>query len=213
MDNLIKISGFQSENRSENLTSTLQSFRVEPCNRREIKEFIEKWHYSKSINGLRISHCFKLLNNNEIIGACIFGGIAMANVWKKYAKEEKDLIELRRLCCIDATPKNTESFFISKCLKWLKKNTDIKLVISYADQTYNHTGIIYQASNFKKVGFTSSGRVINHGGRLYHDKTIRTKYKGILKPFAVKVKLALENKEAFYQDTKPKIIYLYKLKD
>lgn len=212
MDNLIKISGFQSENGSLNLTATLHNFRVEICDRKEIKDFIEKWHYSKNINGLRVTYCFKLINNKEIIGACIFGGIAMANVWKKYVKEEKDLIELRRLCCIDDTPKNTESFFISKCIKWLKKNTQIKLIISYADQTYNHTGVIYQASNFKKVGVTSAGKVINYNGKLYHDKAIRTNYKGKLKPFAQKIKEALECSEAFYQKTKGKIIYTYKLR-
>ena len=63
----------------------------------------------------------------------MYGQIAMANVWKKYVSKEKDLIELRRLCCIDNTPKNTESYFIGFTLRWLKliiiKVLFIKLVI------------------------------------------------------------------------------------
>jgi hypothetical protein len=87
----------------------VKDFVVKICDRKEIKSFIETWHYSKSINGLKSNYCFKLMNNKTIIGAMIYGQIGMANVWKKYADKENELIELRRLCCIDDTPRNTES--------------------------------------------------------------------------------------------------------
>jgi hypothetical protein len=187
----------------------VKTFTVELCERKEIRDFIEKWHYSQNINGLISDYCFKLLDGDKIIGAMIYGRIAMAGVWKKYAEEEGHLTELRRLCCIDDTPKNTESYFIGKTLRWLKKNTDIKRVISYADMTYNHEGTIYKASNFKHCGMTAKGRVIMYQGKRYHDKTIRTKYKGELKPFAKKVKEALETGEAEYVKTQGKHIYIY----
>lgn len=187
------------------------NYTFELCERNEIKDFIEKWHYSHNINGLMSNYCFKLMDGNKIIGAMIYGGLAMANCWKKYATKQEDIIELRRLCCIDDTPKNTESWFIGKTLKWLMLNTKIKKVISYADNTYNHTGIIYQATNFKHIGKTSKGRVILYHGKRYHDKTIRTKYKGELKPFAKEIKQALETGEAFYVPTLGKEIYLYDL--
>ena len=189
----------------------VKDFVVKICDRKEIKSFIETWHYSKSINGLKSNYCFKLMNNKTIIGAMIYGQIGMANVWKKYADKENELIELRRLCCIDDTPRNTESYFIGFTLRWLKKNTEIKKVISYADSNYNHTGIIYKASNFKYLGMTSGGRVIVYNNKQYHDKTIRTKYKGRLKPFAQKIKAALENNLAHYTKTKGKHIYVYEL--
>lgn len=160
------------------------TYTVEPCERKEIRDFIEKWHYSHNINGLLSQYCFKLMDGNTMVGAMIYGGLGMANCWKKYAENKEDIIELRRLCCIDDTPKNTESYFIGKTLKWLLKNTSIKKVISYADNTYGHRGVIYQASNFKHLGKTAKGRVIMWNGKKYHDKTIRTKYKGELKPFA-----------------------------
>jgi hypothetical protein len=187
----------------------VKAFRVELSTIDKLRPFVEQWHYSKSVNGLRLSYCFALRNGEQLIGAALFGGLAMANVWKKYAEKEEDLIELRRLCCIDDTPKNTESFFISKCLLWIKKNTQIKRIISYADTNYNHQGIIYQASNFKRLGETAKGRVILWNGKKYHDKAIRTKYKGRLKPFAARVKAALETGEAFYKEQKGKVIYLY----
>ena len=187
------------------------TYTVEPCERKEIRDFIEKWHYSHNINGLLSQYCFKLMDGDTMVGAMIYGGLGMANCWKKFAENKEDIIELRRLCCIDDTPKNTESYFIGKTLKWLLKNTSIKKVISYADNTYGHKGIIYQASNFKHLGKTAKGRVIMWNGKRYHDKTIRTKYKGELKPFAKRVKEALEKGEAYYEETKGKEIYLYDL--
>ena len=187
------------------------TYTVEPCERKEIRDFIEKWHYSHNINGLLSQFCFKLMDGDTMVGAMIYGGLGMANCWKKYAENKEDIIELRRLCCIDNTPKNTESYFIGKTLKWLLKNTSIKKVISYADNTYGHRGVIYQASNFKHLGKTAKGRVIMWQGKRYHDKTIRTKYKGELKPFAKRVKEALEKGEAYYEETKGKEIYLYDL--
>jgi hypothetical protein len=188
----------------------VREFSVIPCERKEIVNFIEEWHYSKNVNGLTTDYCFKLLDKEEnMIGAMIYGKIAMANVWKKYAESEKDLIELKRLCCIDDTPKNTESYFIGNTLRWLKKNTDIKRVISYADTTYSHEGTIYKATNFKHVGMTNKGKVIMFEGKRYHDKTIRTMYKGKLKPFALKIKEALLAGDAEYVNTLGKHIYLY----
>jgi hypothetical protein len=190
----------------------VKDFRVIKCERNEISQFVENWHYSKNVNGLTISHCFKLLDTTDtLIGAMIYGKIAMANVWKKYADSESDIIELKRLCCIDNTPKNTESFFIGSTLRYLKKHTTIKKVISYADSFYGHEGVIYKASNFDFIGKTSNGRFIIYNDKRYHDKTIRTKYKGKIKPFAQRIIEALESGEATYQNTGGKYIYMYKL--
>ncbi len=187
-------------------------FSVSPCERSEIKDFIEEYHYSGSINGVRSTYCFKMERNGELIGAMLYGQLAMANAYKKYADREEDVIELRRLCLIDDTPKNSESYFIGRTLRWLKKNTDIRKVVSYADPNYGHQGTVYQATNFERVGMTAKGKVIMWNGKKYHDKTIRTKYNGKLKPFAQRVKDALDSGEAHYVEQVPKVIYLMRLK-
>jgi hypothetical protein len=189
----------------------IKEMKVELCQRIEIKDFVEKWHYSKSINGLMSDYCFKLTYDNKMIGAMIYGRVAMANAWKKYTSKPEDLIELRRLCCIDDTPKNTESYFIGKTLRYLKNNTDIKTVVSYADTMQGHEGIIYKASNFKYLGLTAKGKVIMHGEKQYHDKAVRTMYKGKLKPFASRLKEALENGTAYYKKTTGKHIYIFNI--
>ncbi len=192
-------------------------YKVKPATIQEIRSFVEEWHYSGSVNGLRVSYCFGLYDDGALIGGMIYGGLGMANAWKKYADSEDEVIELRRLCCIDDTPKNTESYFIGQTLRWIKKHTDIKVIVSYADAHYGHEGTIYKATNFEHAGMTSKGRVIVWGEKQYHDKTIRTYYTnkaGVkdLKPFAKRVKDALDSGEANYQDRPPKHIYVMNLR-
>ncbi len=191
---------------------SVKEYKVILCTRKEITEFTEKWHYSKSINGVISDYCFKLMDEDKMIGAMIYGRVAMAGAWKKFVEKPTELLELRRLCCIDDTPKNTESYFIGQTLKWIQKNLwEVKKIVSYADTMQGHEGTIYKASNFKHTGMTPKGRVIMYNGKQYHDKTIRTKYKGVIKPYAQRIKDALDNGEAYYKKTTGKHTYVYEL--
>jgi hypothetical protein len=192
--------------------SKVRDFKVDLCERDDIIGFVEHWHYSKSINGIISDFCFRLMDNEQMIGAAIYGRLAMANQWKRFGESEADVIELRRLCCVDKTPKNTESFFIAKTLHWLKKHTQIKTVVSYADMEQNHVGTIYKASNFECLGQQAGAKVIMWNGKKYHDKAVRTKYNGQLKPFAVDLQSAIEAGAAVYQPTAGKVAYSYKLR-
>jgi len=184
---------------------------VKRVERSDVKDFIETHHYSKSINGCIADYCYALYHHDEMKGAMFYGRFAMANQWMKYGECKEDVIELRRLCCVDDTPKNTESFFIGASLRLLKKDWGGKTVVSYADEEYGHKGIIYRATNFKEVGMTKYDKVIIHQGKRYHDKTIRTKdAHGNLKPFAKKIRDAIENGTAYYHWTKGKHVYVYK---
>jgi len=194
----------------------VKDFNVVPTDIATVRDFIETHHYSGNVNGIRIAQCFGLYDKDTLIGGMIYGAFGMANAWKKYGESESDVVELRRLCCIDDTPKNTESYFIGRSLRWLKQNTEFKVVISYADAHYDHVGTIYKASNFEHIGMTAKSRVIQFGDRQYHDKTIRTFYtdkNGVkkLKPFAQRVKDALGSGLAHYEDRPPKHIYRYVL--
>ena len=194
------------------MSSPFENFKVFPCKIQEIREFVEIYHYSQNVNGVKTQCCFKLMNGENLIGAAIFAKLGMANVWKKYSNNENDILELRRLCCIDDTPKNTESWFISRCIKYIRQHTQVKYILSYADPNHSHRGIIYQALSFEYLGQTAPTKVIKLGNKIYHDKTIRTYYKGKLKPYAQKVKDALESGEAQYINQIGKHIYIFKIK-
>lgn len=186
---------------------------VRRVDRKTITPFIESWHYSGGINGCISDYCYALFcDQGMMVGAMFFGRMAMANQWKRFSSSANDVIELRRLCCKDDTPKNTESFFICKALRMLSKDWDGSTVVSYADKEHGHSGIIYRASNFIELEEIKGANVIVYNGKDYHDKTIRTKYKGVIKPYALRIKAALDSGDAFYKKTKGKHTYVYKIK-
>ena len=197
---------------------SVTNFKVLPITIQEATPFVIDWHYSKNTNGISTRFCFGLYDKTKLIGVMIYAYLGMASVWKKYGEFEKDVIELRRLCCIDETPKNTESYFISQTIKWIKQNTDCKVIVSYADTMQGHNGTIYHASNFYYLGITAKGKAIRIKGnnRLYHEKTIRTYYTDKngnkdLKPYAKRIKIKLENGDAEYVHSKGKHIFAYPL--
>lgn len=155
---------------------SVKRYKVHLVERKVVRDFIETWHYSKNINGLKSTFSFGLYDDDKLIGAMMYGEPAMNNQSQKYNKENPDkVLELRRLCCIDDTPKNTESYFIGKTLKWIRSNTNYQTIISYSDLSFGHEGTIYKATNFKLVGVSPPGKIIMYGDKRYHDKTIHTK--------------------------------------
>ena len=194
----------------------LKGWQVELISYQSAKPFVEKWHYSRNVNGLHISQCFGLFRPRpeffgipEMVGVAMYGKPAMNNQGQKWCpRDESKLVELRRLCCVDDTPKNAESFFISKTLKWMKKHTDYEVAVAYADPEHGHSGTIYRASNWKMMGLTSAGVILMVDGIRYHDRTLRMN-----KPYAKKIKSRVEQGDAgveFFQ-TAPKYIFLYRL--
>jgi len=193
--------------------SDLKAYVVELATIQTVSKFIEEWHYSGSVLGINNSFCFRLMRpNGELVGAMVYGKMSMAGAYKKYGDREIEVIELRRLCCVDNTPKNTESYFIGATLRWLKENTIIKTVVSYADPHHGHGGTIYKASNFEYLGLTGKGRLIEWNGETYHDHVIRhVNDEGKRRPHAERISAALESGEAKYISTPGKHIYKYEL--
>lgn len=94
---------------------------------------------------------------NEPVAAAVFA--APAN---RYFNP--GAVELARLVRVpDLTVQLSR--FVAKCLRWLRRNTELRYCLSYADTTVGHAGVIYQALNFTHVA-RSSGNV-----QYRHDQT------------------------------------------
>lgn len=133
--------------------SEVKSFRAYLCPRAEIAAFIKKWHYLHSIQGVTDSYCFKLgTQDGRLIGAMIYGRLPMPGIWKIYVHNPESLLELRRFCLVNSLPPNIASRFIGWSLRWLRHNTTVKSVVSYADPSWGHDGAIYKADNPEKEG-------------------------------------------------------------
>ena len=85
------------------------------------------------------------------------------------------------------------------------------VVVSYADKEHGHSGVIYRASNFEMTREIDGAKVIVWYDKQYHDKSIRAKYKGELKPFAKRLKEALASGDAYYKKTAGKFTFVYYL--
>jgi len=187
---------------------------VLPCHIKDIRSFIEKHHYSKNINGVKITYCFKVMYQDELIGGVLFGGMA-TTAWKKFAKAEDKVLELRRLVLLDKACKNSESRVIGYCLKWIEKNNDkIEVIVSYADPKYGHSGIIYKASNFEYLGVSGkdNGFFDPETGKTYHSRALRVKYKGDYKPFVKMLREKLINGVLIPIELPSKHCYIFKLR-
>lgn len=68
--------------------------------------------------------------------------------------DQSGVWELSRLAMDDAKKeKNLTSWFVARSIRILRKQENVRAIISYADSRYHH-GYIYQATNFRYYGMT-----------------------------------------------------------
>jgi hypothetical protein len=181
----------------------------------QIMQFLKKWHYS-DYTYLQHKHTFRLFREGlfgipEMIGVCIYTRPAGPSAGQTYWPQAPDkVLELRRLCLVDDTPKNAESFFVGWTIRWLKKNTDWEYIISYADEEHGHSGVIYRASNFTYLGKTSTGKSLEVDGKKFHIRTLSM----LDRPYGVEINRRYKEKDPNVKiiETLPKNIYVYQLK-
>jgi hypothetical protein len=194
---------------------SVKDFTVEEIPRKSLVSFIEKHHYSHNVNGVQSLYHYGLYREGNfglptMIGAMMYAHPSMPATAAKYNPINPDkCLELRRLVCIDDTPKNTESYFIGKTFKLLKQTTDMEVVVSFADQHQGHTGVIYKASNFDYLGETSKGRILMVDGKEMHSRSLNQLDRPYGRELNRRYKAGDEN--IFWKNTKPKHIYTYYL--
>ena len=133
---------------------TLENYQVEQITSKDTYPFLLEIHYARRIPS--ISFAFGLFRNDELVGVCTFGTSASSTLAKGVCGPDwqKSVIELNRLC-LKNNLKNEASFLVGSSLRLLPKP---KIVVSYADTTQNHEGIVYQATNFFYTGLSAKFR-------------------------------------------------------
>ena len=140
---------FESHNEYQRVESVKEYQVSKELDHYKCRNFVNRYHYSGTSPG--VIHAFTLSFRGRILGVCLFSKPSRQNITIPNANS---LLELSRLFVVDGTPKNAESYFIAKCLHWLKVNTEFDAVVSFSDPTEGHEGVIYKASNFKYLGQT-----------------------------------------------------------
>ena len=120
---------------------------------KEAISFLLPRHYSGRKPS--ITYSFGYYEDNKLKAVCTFGkpasnSLCIGVCGKEYSS---NVYELNRLC-VDGSINIQLSYFVSWCLRKLKKYNLI--IVSYADKQMNHNGYIYQATNFIYTGATKS---------------------------------------------------------
>ena len=153
-------------------TRTVLMLTVEKISAGRGKSFVKEHHYSKGIHNGPM--CYGLFDDWDLVGVCAFATPSSENVCASvFGKDSKrSVTELHRLVLLDEVPKNSESWFIARALKSLKKDRPYyNAVLSFADSTQGHLGIIYQATNAIYTGVTSKAMFyLDETGRLRHPR-------------------------------------------
>ena len=126
----------------------MQELEVKQISYAETKHLILNVHYAKRMPS--ISFAYGLFDGGKMIGLVSYGSPASPSLCKGVCGVEykKDVLELNRLVLMN-NKKNEASYLIARSLKLLPKP---KIVVSYADTAQQHTGIVYQATNFLFTG-------------------------------------------------------------
>lgn len=128
-------------------------YRVERISYQEAMELIIANHYLH--RKAPCSMAFGLIDNktNETKGVVIYGVSASSTLLRGICgdDEAKNVYELTRLWIDDSVAKNGESFLIGRTLKQLDK----EIVVSFADSSQQHVGVVYQATNFLYTGLSA----------------------------------------------------------
>ena len=142
---------------------------IDKVSKKEAEELLLKYHYLKDISkGFKSGYNYGLFKKNDfcplkiggLLGVIIFTGLPVPEIaqgaFGLERNEQQGLFELSRLCIhpeTQGTEHNITSWFVSRSIRQLRKDTEVKAIISYADSDF-HSGTIYRACNFKYCGLS-----------------------------------------------------------
>ena len=131
--------------------------RLEKASEKAIVFACKNFHYSKSKPQSLMA--FSVFNDsNEWCGVIVYSLGANKYLGSPYGLKNGSAIELVRVALNGKQEQTTKA--VSLSLKLIKKFAPlVRMVISYADKDQNHTGIIYQASNWYYTGLLNDGAV------------------------------------------------------
>jgi AraC-like DNA-binding protein len=151
----------------------LENIIIKEISDSDAKLFIAKYHYFGRIG--RNSTKYGAYINNILIAICTFANITRNETATRLKLKSRQLRELTRFCIHPSYQKrNLATWFLSRCIKLIKiKFSELITLVSFSDKTYNHTGIIYKASNWILDGFLKPDYwYIDSNGYVMHKKTL-----------------------------------------
>lgn len=143
---------------------------------KEAELFISKYHYAGRIGRSGINLGYYV--NNILIAVIIYISPTRQETATKQGLAYKEMLELSRLAIHPQYQMNNlASHLISRSINYIKiNNQHIKSLVSFADLTHNHSGVIYKASNWVLDGEVQPDYWYkDESGYVCHKKTLWNK--------------------------------------
>ena len=150
----------------------LHYIRVAPLPLVTAKTLLIRHHYLHSLPG-GTQLAFGVFADTRLLGALTLG-VGPANAYRLVrGARPPDCLALTRFWHDDELPHNSESRVLGFTVRSLRRHTNVKFLVSYADPAAGHIGIIYQASNWLYTGRSSTMPLYDIGdGRLHHSRSL-----------------------------------------
>jgi len=151
---------------------TFEHMEIKEVPEERAERFILEYHYMKYLPQL----------NDFFLGGYVDGELAavMSLGWGVRPRhtiqklfpslDTGDYRAIGRLCAVEEMPKNTESHFIGKCIKHLKREYDFDVLFTWADGMLGKPGTIYQATNFWYAGHIWTDTYLTKDGEKVHPR-------------------------------------------
>lgn len=138
-----------------------EDFHIKAITKEQASGILLKYHYLKDISkGFKSGYNYGLFHGSDLTGVIIFTGFPVPELVNGMLglerNKQKGLFELSRLYLhpdIQKTEHNITSWFVSRAIRELRRTTEVKIILSYADSDF-HSGTIYKACNFKYYGLS-----------------------------------------------------------
>ena len=127
---------------------------IKPITKIQALELIFDNHYSKIMPRLT-KHYIGGFVDDVLVGVITLGwGVRPIHTIKILfpSLNRTDYFEIGKMCMDEKMPKNSESVFLSRTIRWLKANTNCKVLFTWADGILGKPGYVYQAANFSYGG-------------------------------------------------------------
>lgn len=137
------------------------------------KRWLLERHYIRRVTTHQFTFGLFKKEKDELCGVATFGGSPSPTLTVGVCGPEfsEYVLEFNRLFVEDSYSKNTESFFVSKCLNFIEKIRPA-ILVSYADTEQGHVGYIYQALGWYYTGLVQTPPIIMIDGIKHHHRTI-----------------------------------------
>lgn len=153
------------------------NFKVNEIPKKELVEFVQKYHYSPVFPKLT-KHWLGIYDEQLNLVGCLtlgWGTQPKQTIQKLFPElDTKDYLEIGKMCMTEEMPRNSETQMLKAVVEWIKEyRKDVSLLYTMADGIMGKVGYVYQAFNFKYGGSYFTDVFMTNTGEKVHPRSMK----------------------------------------